>query len=228
MPKLPSSGPPRLHSPGSGASPHVGRRPSPLSRSASQTNTVLELKGSIEQTDEISKFTVVASITPSQPPSTDITHSADLGHQSAPNIMHIVVDCDPLPPRNTRIPSVPQDNHGQSKLPTSTGPPAPEDLGRQYDSSVDVMDTDPPPLQNTRIPFAPQAYGQNKLSGATGPFNQATSQALPTYTGPPAPKSVQTGFQVPYSIDQSQLWGQSQGQSQRQNQSQNRLTSGFT
>ena len=236
MPKAPNSaGPPRLHSPVTGASPHVGRRPSPLSRSHSQTATVLEFKGSIEQTKDVPKLTVVASgsIAPSQSQSTDTApsnRSVDLGHQSAPNDMQIV-DPDPLPSQSSRTPSVPQDNHGQSKLPAATGrsdqavsqapqahtgAPAPENLGHKYGSSMDAMDADPPPLQNNRIPFRPQGYGQNKLPIATGHFNQTASQASQTYTGPPAPESVQTGFQAPYVFGQPQSWNQSQGQFQRQ------------
>ena len=230
MPKLPSSagGSPHLNSPGLGASPHAGRRPSPLSRSSSQTTTILERKGSIGQSNDTSKITVVANVAPSRPPSTDKAppnHPADLGHQSSASEMHIA-DSDSLP---SRIPSVPQDNHRPSVLPTSTGhssqavsqapqahtgPPAPENLGHLYGSSMDAMDTDPSPSQNNQIPFIPQGYGKNTLPIADGYFNQTESQASQTYTGPSTPESVQTGFQAPYAYDQPQSWSQNQGQLQ--------------
>ncbi len=109
MPKLPSSaGSPRLNSPGLGASPHVGRRPSPLSRSNSQTTTILERSGSIGQPNDAPKINVVARVAPSQLPSTNKAppnHPADLGQQSSPSNMQIV-DPDPLPSQSSRTPSV--------------------------------------------------------------------------------------------------------------------------
>lgn len=222
MPKYPSSagGSPRLNSPGLGASPHVGRRPSPLSRSASQTATILECKGAIGSSNDTNKLTVVASVAPSQPPSTDEAtpnHPADLGHQSSASKMHIA-DSGSLP---SQIPFVSQDSHRPSVLPTSMGhssqavSQAPQahtgPLGRLYGSGMDAMDTDTSPSQNNQNPFILQGYGKNTLPIADGYFNQTESQASQTYTGSSTPDSVQTGFQAPHSYDQQQSWSQNQG-----------------
>ena len=102
MPKVSSSGSPRLHSPGLGASSHhIKRWPSPLNRSTSQTTT--ELEGHNEQRDDVAQISVVARVEPQQPPSTD---SAP-GCQSFPSMD--AMDSDPpIPFQSSQLPSAPQ------------------------------------------------------------------------------------------------------------------------